>query len=198
MKKLRIPWFDDYGEWKKIVLRMKMSSCLLLLAFLQVSAHVRSQDRLTMTVKNIGWQNFFDLLEKRSNYTFLYKDNILPRNEKIDVEAKALTVPEILDNVLKHSPLTYQVLSNRLVVITPRVAVGVQVDAAVDTRLNEIRVSGRVVSSTGDPLAGATVRVKGGTAVTATDSTGGFSLMAPEDGTLVISYVGYQQLEVAV
>lgn len=198
MKKLRIPWFDDYGEWKKIVLRMKMSSCLLLLAFLQVSAHVRSQDRLTMTIKNIGWQNFFDLLEKRSNYTFLYKDNVLPRNEKIDVEVKALTVPEILDNVLRHSPLTYQVLPNRLVVITPRIAVGVTVDVAVDVRLNDIRVSGRVVSSTGDPLAGATVRVKGGTAVTTTDIAGGFSLMAPEDGTLVISYVGYQQLEVAI
>ena len=189
MKKLRIPRFDDGGELKKIVLCMKLSSCLLLLTFLQVSAHVRSQDRLTMTIRNIGWQSFFDLLEKKSNYTFLYKDNALPRNEKIDVEARALTVPEILDNVLRRSALSYQVLPNHLVVITAKGAV---VPAAAD---NDIRVTGRVVSSTGDPLAGATVRVKGGTQATTTDSTGVFTFMAPDDATLVISYVGYQTQE---
>ena len=192
MKKLRIPCFDDGGELKKIVLRMKLSSCLLLLTFMQVSAHVRSQDRLTMTVRNIGWQSFFDLLEKKSNYTFLYKDNALPRNEKIDVEARALTVPEILDNVLRRSALSYQVLSNHLVVITAKGAV---VTTAAD---NDIRVTGRVVTSTGDPLAGATVRVKGSTQATTTDSAGVFSFTVPDDATLVVSYVGYQTQEASL
>jgi hypothetical protein len=41
--------------------------------------HVRSQDKLTVNVRQIGWQPFFDLLQKKSNYTFLYKDNVLPR-----------------------------------------------------------------------------------------------------------------------
>lgn len=194
MKKLRIPRTGDCGELKKIVLRMKLSSCLLLLAFLQVSAHVRSQDRLTMNVKNIGWQSFFDLLEKKSDYTFLYKDNVLPRNEKIDVDAHGLTVPEILDNVMRHSPLIYQVLPNRLVVITARVTA----PAATDAIATDIRVTGKIVTASGDPLAGATVRVKGGTAVTVTDSGGTFVLMAPEDATLIISYVGYQQQEVPI
>jgi len=55
-----------------MLLRMKLSFALMLLTFLQVSASVHSQDRLTMNVKQIGWQSFFDLLEKESNYTFLY------------------------------------------------------------------------------------------------------------------------------
>jgi TonB-linked SusC/RagA family outer membrane protein len=192
MKKLRIPWIDDGGELKKIVLRMKLSSCLLLLTFLQVSAHVRSQDRLTITLKNIGWSSFFDLLEKKSNYTFVYKDNVLPRNEKIDVEARALTVPEILDNVLRRSPLRYQLLPNRLVVITSKE------DAGAAPGSNDIRVTGRVVAASGEPLAGATVRVKGGAAATSTDSTGVFALSVPEDAVLVISYVGYQSQEMPV
>jgi len=195
MKKLRIPRTDDCGELKKILLRMKLSSCLLLLTFLQVSAHVRSQDKLTMAIKNIGWQSFFDLLEKKSNYTFLYKDNVLPRNEKFDVDAKALTVPEILDNVLRRSPLAYQVLPNRLVVITGKGGGAVTGAAASGAEDNDIRVTGRVLAASGEPLAGATVRVKGGTQATSTDSLGGFSLMAPEDATLVISYVGYQTQE---
>lgn len=192
MKKLRIPRFHDCGGLKKIALRMKLSSCLLLLTFLQVSAHVHSQDRLTITIKNIAWSSFFDLLEKKSNYTFVYKDNVLPRNEKIDVDAKALTVPEILESVLKTSPLKFQVLPNRLVVITPRA------DAAADVKDNDIRITGRVTATSGEPLAGATVRVKNGTAATSTDSTGAFSLTVPDNATLVISYIGYQQQEMPV
>jgi TonB-linked SusC/RagA family outer membrane protein len=191
MKKLPIPCFGDSRELKKILLRMKLSSCLLLLTFLQVSAHVHSQDKLTMNVRSIGWQSFFDLLEKKSSFTFLYKDNVLPHNEKIDVEANELTVPQILDNVLRHSALSYQLLPNHLVVITPR-------GATVEETAADIRVTGTVLSSSGDPLVGATVRVKGSSTGTSTDSTGHFMLMVPEEATLVASYVGYQTQEAAL
>ena len=135
---------------------MKLSSSLLLLTFLQVSAHVNSQDKLTVNVKNIGWQPFFDLLEKKSSYTFLYKDNVLPHKEKIDVAARDLTVPQILDNVLSHSPLTYQLLPNHLIVIIPRAeATGMTGPPGMVAAAGDIRITGRVVSVAGDALAGA-------------------------------------------
>src|ERR1700722_18682044 len=177
MKKLPIPRPDDYGELKKMLLRMKLSFALMLLTFLQVSASVHSQDRLTMNVKQIGWQSFFDLLEKKSNYTFLYKDNVLPHDEKIDVEANDLTVPQILDIAMRRSPLAYQLLPNRLIVITPRTGIPA---AAPDDE----RITGKVLSPTGDPLAGASVRIKGSSLGTSTDSTGNFTLNVPDGATL--------------
>ncbi|HTI11645.1 MAG TPA: SusC/RagA family TonB-linked outer membrane protein, partial [Puia sp.] len=167
---------------------MKITSSLLLLTFLQVSATVHSQDRLTLTAKSISWEKLFDLLEQKSTYTFLYKDNVLPRKEKIDVEASELTVPQILDNAFRNSKLTYQVLSNHLVVVTPR----------LEPAVSEIRVSGKVTSSSGDPLFGASVHVKNSTLGTSTDSAGNFSITVPEEATLVISYVGYQSQELPV
>jgi TonB-dependent starch-binding outer membrane protein SusC len=195
MKKLTIPCPDDYRGLKKMLLCMRLTSCLLLLTFLHVSAHVRSQDKLTVNVRHIGWQPFFELLQTKSNYTFLYKDNSLPRNEHFDVAVSELTVPQILDAVLRNSPLTYQLLPNRLIAITPRVTAAT---ATAPDAPEDIRVTGRIVSSSGDPLAGATVHVKGGTAATSTDSTGHFTLMAPDDATLVISYIGYESQEIAV
>src|ERR1700733_12159002 len=103
MKITAIRCFTDRPELKKILLRMKLSFSLLLLTFLHVSAAVHSQDKLTLNEKSISWEKLFDLLEKKSNYTFLYKDNVLPRKEKIDVQADELTVPQILDNVFRHS-----------------------------------------------------------------------------------------------
>jgi TonB-linked SusC/RagA family outer membrane protein len=139
----------------------------------------------------IGWQPFFDLLQKKSNYTFLYKDNVLPSHDKFDVEVSELTVPQILDNVLRNSPLSYQLMPNHLIVITSR-AVS-DPDAAQD-----IRIMGRILSASGDVLAGATVHIKGSAAGTSTDSTGHYDLMVPDDAVLVVSYVGYETQEIAV
>ena len=172
-------------DLKKILLRMKLSFFLLFLTFLQVSAKVHSQDKITLTEKGISWSQFFDLLQKKSNYTFVYKDDVLAGKEKIDVVIMDRTVPEILENMLRKSSLSYQILANRLVVITAREAA----DA-------DIRVNGKVMSATGEPLTGASVRVKGSDRGTNTDSAGNFSLTAPDDAVLVITYVGYQVQEI--
>ncbi len=187
MKKLPIPRSGDSGGLKKTLLRMNLSSCLLLLTFLQVSAHVHSQDKLTMNVKSIGWQPFFDLLEKESNYTFVYKDNVLPRNEKIDVDVKDLTVPQILDIVFQHTALSYQQLANHLIVVTQK-----------NAPPPGIRITGIVTSPTGEPLSGATVQVKGSTVGISTDSAGSFTLNVDENAVLVITYIGYQSQELPV
>lgn len=51
-------------------------------------------------------------------------------------------------------------------------------------------VSGKVRDEKGQPLAGATVTVKGGSAATATAADGSFTIAAPANGTLEVSFVG--------
>ena len=62
----------------------------------------------------------------------------------------------------------------------------------------QIPVKGRVTNALGEPVAGATIRVKGGEATASTNSEGGYSLTVASDGTLVITYIGYATQEVAV
>jgi len=59
-------------------------------------------------------------------------------------------------------------------------------------------VRGTVVDDTGEPAIGATIQVQGTTQGTVTDIDGNFTLSAPADGVLIISYVGYQTQEVPV
>lgn len=58
-------------------------------------------------------------------------------------------------------------------------------------------VSGTVVDENDLPVVGATVKVKGTTAVAVTDLDGKFSIKAPAGSTLVITYLGYANKEVA-
>ena len=59
-------------------------------------------------------------------------------------------------------------------------------------------VTGQVVDQDGEPLIGATIKVKGAQGGSVTDIDGNFQLETTRNATLVISYVGYQDKEVAV
>jgi hypothetical protein len=61
-----------------------------------------------------------------------------------------------------------------------------------------IKVRGQVIDEQGEPMPGATVRVKNGQGGTITDLNGNFQLEVPGNSTLLISYVGFKEREVAV
>ena len=62
----------------------------------------------------------------------------------------------------------------------------------------QTRVRGTVVDEAGEPIIGASVLIKGTSGGTATNADGNFSLSAPENGILIISYLGYETQEVSV
>ncbi|MDR0687386.1 MAG: TonB-dependent receptor [Prevotellaceae bacterium] len=61
-----------------------------------------------------------------------------------------------------------------------------------------LSVSGSVRSSNGDPVAGASVVVKGSTVGVTTDGNGGYTISAPADATLVFSFLGMNTVEEAI
>ncbi|MGI6571944.1 MAG: SusC/RagA family TonB-linked outer membrane protein [Fermentimonas sp.] len=62
----------------------------------------------------------------------------------------------------------------------------------------QVRVNGTVVDENGEPAIGATIQVKGTTVGTVTDAEGHFTVSAPSNGTLIISYVGFTTQEIPV
>src|SRR5690606_29416922 len=60
------------------------------------------------------------------------------------------------------------------------------------------QVSGKVTSSEGLPIAGASVSVIGGSVATQTDAAGNFTLNVPQGARLSVSYVGYNAQTVIV
>ena len=62
----------------------------------------------------------------------------------------------------------------------------------------QTQVRGTVVDEAGIPIIGATIQVKGTAQGTVTDLDGQFSLSAPANATLVISYVGLTTQEIPV
>lgn len=84
-------------------------------------------------------------------------------------------------------------------ILTTSLAVGLPIPGyAMVNNANAVQqtkdVHGIIVDSNGDPVIGATVKVKGKSTGTITDLDGNFSLNAQPDDLLEISYVGYKTL----
>jgi len=59
-------------------------------------------------------------------------------------------------------------------------------------------VSGKVADEKGEPLPGVSVVIKGTTVGTVTDADGNYTIQAPPDATLLFSFVGMENKEIAV
>ncbi|MDR1584169.1 MAG: carboxypeptidase-like regulatory domain-containing protein [Prevotellaceae bacterium] len=63
---------------------------------------------------------------------------------------------------------------------------------------NPVTLSGRVMDTGGEPLAGATVKLKGTNNAVVTDANGYFSLEADAQGVLEVSFMGYSTKEMPI
>lgn len=175
----------------KIARIMKLTIAFLLIACLQVSAHGFSQDRITLKMNEAEIKKVLFAIEKKTNYRFLFSENALKKKPRVTVDAVDAPVTDLLDKILANTGVSYKILASKLVVLKEGMT-------AMEIESQDLRVTGKVVSSTGEPLAGVSVSVKGSRTGTTTDAGGNFSLTVPDDATLVFSSVGFESFEVAV
>jgi TonB-linked SusC/RagA family outer membrane protein len=185
MKKNGIPLsFGRDPLFLKFVRIMKLAFAIILISCLHVTAGGYSQNRISVDFQSMQLKKALSFIEKNSDFRFLYNENLVTRAPRITLTMVNAEVTEVLSRLLNNTGLSYQLMSNNLVVLKTGVAV-----------MQDIRVSGRVTSTTGEPVAGASVVVKNTTIGTTTDGAGNYSLTVPDSAVLVISSLGFETKE---
>lgn len=170
-------------------------TCLPLFSGAANSSELHSQV-MTVQLENTTLRELFNLIEERFNYTFLIRNNDLDLDERITIDVVDRPVSEILENALKKQQAVFELKDNRIIVYKSAKAEVKKPGPPVAAQQN-IRVSGVVVDMvTGETIIGANVLVKGTLIGSSTDIDGKFTLEAPANATLVISYIGYLSEEV--
>jgi len=164
---------------------MKLTVLLMIIGCLQVSANGFAQEKkVTLKMENATLRKLFLTLEKQTDYRFVYSNNLLSDNMRVDIDVKEEPIGKVLKLALANTALTYRLMEN-LIVITEQ-----------GYRAPALQVRGKVLSEEGEPLVGASVRVKGTNNGTATNFAGEFTLQnVDENAILVISSVGYETVE---
>ena len=171
---------------KKALLIMKLTFLLLTVAMLHASANVSGQARVTLKSEQIEIAGVLTNIEKQTSYRFLYNNALKDIRQKIDIDVTDQTIQEVLNKIFIGTDLTYKMLENNLIVVLSA------------TQTQDIQVTGKITGENGEALTGVSVTLKGTAKGTETDSSGAFTVTAPADGTLVITYVGYLTQEVKV
>jgi TonB-dependent SusC/RagA subfamily outer membrane receptor len=171
---------------RKTLLFMKLCLILMTVTVLQLQAAVGySQSRFSIESRQIELKKLLEWIETKSSYRFLYNIKTFPATEKVDVDFDNATLPAMLDRILPGRSLTYRILEDGLVVISPK-------------QEEKITVHGKVLSAEQTELIGVSIQLKGTSQGTATDEQGNFTLSVPPKGVLLVSYIGFEPQEVPV
>lgn len=188
-----------FSKYRMAVRIMKLTTILLTVACLQLSAKGITQN-VTISVKDAPLLTVLKAIKKQTGFTFLVTTKELKIARNVSITAQNLPIQEVLDLCFKDQPLTYTI-TGKLINIIPRVR---QVEKNDKTGYAtplpaNIDVSGKVTDENGAPLAGANVVEKGKQNGTTTNLDGIFLLKGVEEnGSLEISYIGYQTLTVPI
>lgn len=165
--------------------RISVSFFSLLLA----SQMTISAQNVSFSTNKVTLKSAFEKIEKASKYKIAYNSSQLNANRSVTLSKKSDDVFGMLTQLLKETNCTYE-LEGNYIIIKPQ--------QKTQTSGKKVKVRGVIKDETGEPIIGATVRVKGQSEGTVSDLDGNFTLDVTDDNTLQISYIGYQTQEFAV
>jgi len=194
--------------WK--IMRITFSQLLiaLILSGVSFAKNLAAQDVLkrpvNLTVANSTLENTLKKLEKDANIKFVYSKSLVRTEQKVSFAATGLDLKDVLDKLLTPQGILYRVISDRIVLnVNPQYLEAKRIEAEniakAEAAINVFTVKGMVSDENGG-LPGVNVRLKGSKATgTTTDINGNYTIAIPDGtGTLIFSFVGYADQEIAV
>lgn len=153
--------------------------------------------RITLSRTNVPLQTVFSDIEKQqTQYRFFYNESLLEKAKNVTIDVKNAPLEDVLNDCFRNQPVTYALVDNTIIV-RKREENRNNDRQNVSDQVQKINISGKVTNSKGEPIAGATVSVKGTDMAIATDANGAFALAnVEEDATLVVSSVAHLTQEI--
>lgn len=196
MKKNREPWVWDSYTLKKCLTIMKLSVFLFFLSIIQVLAidGYSQQTRLSLKFNKASLERVLDEIENKSEFYFLYNQDIVNTKKVVDLDVKEEKIEEVLNALFLGTNIKYTISDRQIVLTNSENQLGLN-----GTSGQQKSVSGKATDTTGAPLPGVSVVVKGTTTGTITDFDGNFSLNNfPQNATLLFSFVGMKTQEISL
>ena len=179
----------------KCLLLMKLTVLLICFFSLQSIAHVGyAQEKVTLKLANASLRTAFKIIERQTYFRFVYNEEILPTEQKININVQSEPVGNVLKQLLNKTELTFKIVGNDLIVISTE-----QKEAA-DVRVPlAFEVTGRATDTRNNPLPNVTVQEKGTSNGTSTKEHGTFTInVTDENAVLVFSSVGFLDQEIPI
>jgi TonB-linked SusC/RagA family outer membrane protein len=183
------------GAFHQTRLIMRLTGLIIIIFCFNVTASVLAQ-QINLNLKDQPIEKVFDEISKQSGYQFVYNDRLLEHTNNVSLALKNTNLQTALDECFKNQPVTYKIVGKSIVV---KLKPNNQSKKAPTNASINTTIKGIVTDTTGNPLSGAVIKIKGTSTATIAKSDGTYAIMdVPENATLVITMIGYQNEEIPV
>jgi TonB-linked SusC/RagA family outer membrane protein len=178
---------------------MKLIAILLLGGCLQLSARGIGQT-ITISVKDAPLEKVFHVIEKQTDYVFFVKTELLKMAKSVTMQVSNLPLQQVLDLCFKDQPFKYSINGKIITIALRTLAIEKNGNSTGVNQGNDFGdIKGRILNAQGEPVAGATVSVKGANKQTLTNANGEFTLNGVDDkSVLVITHVQYETASLSI
>ena len=186
---------DLYGFFLcKLLIIMRLSIFLICLSVFTVAAagSYSQNTKVSVSMRNSTIEEVLKNIENQSEFRFFYTEK-LDINQKIDVSYENSEITRVLDNIFKDTNIEYKIVGRQVALFTNKANFPIQ------QFQQNITVSGKITDSSGLPLVGVTIVVKGTSNGIISDFEGKYSLSnVPADATILFSFIGMKTQEIRV
>ncbi|WP_316818723.1 SusC/RagA family TonB-linked outer membrane protein [Pedobacter nyackensis] len=178
---------------RKWIMRINLTTILFIFTLMQVSAASFGQ-RVTFKKQNATLENVIREIRKQTSYDVLIPTARISTSVKIDANFSNATLDEVMTKVLEGRNLSYTMEAN-MIIVKPK-------DKSVVEKVMDyfvaLEIKGKVTDEDGNPIPGASVRIKeNANRAAVTNSNGEFKITVNDyQDIILVSYVGYNTREV--
>jgi len=189
---------QKYEAWnfhalKKTFLVMRIILVLSVISIIQSFALESSgqNSKISISAKEMKLEDILMQIENQTNYRFAYNKNEIDVDKTYTINITNGEIKELLSHLFLKGDVNYDII-NRQIILFPS-----KESSAINQQQKS--VSGKIADSSGSPLPGVSIVVKGTTNGAITDANGKYSLSnVPTNATLQFSFVGMKSQEIKV
>lgn len=146
---------------------------------------------LSLDMHDVSIRDLLTVLEEKSEFVFLYADEITPLLEKkIDVKVKNATLSMVLTDALKNTDLHYKLNDTQVSLVRKDKAKVISVEEIVQAQKRFV-VNGKVIDANKEALIGVSIKIKGTTRGTVSNMDGAFEIEVQLGDLLEFTYMGF-------
>jgi len=167
---------------------------VLILLFLVGFTTVNAADKIIRTkinlqVENVTIKSILSLIENQSDYIFIYNEGIINSNLKRSVSVTDGNIEDVLNLLFKDLNVVLKIDGRQVYILKKEKPI---VDTSKPEKKSNL-ITGVITDEKDQTVIGAYVTINGSSSTGAvSDNNGSFSIDAPLDAQLKISYIGYE------
>ncbi len=194
MNKKREILFLHRDEVKSKVRKMKLTAILLFIVCISFGNSF-SQVRLSVQFEKADVREAIQTIEEKTNYIFLYKDEIFDFSKKVSGDFKNAKFEDVLKDFCDQTNVSYEVRDRQIILKEKDKNLTLPLLQQPEKK----DIAGTITDKNGLPIPGVSVVVKGTTTSAITDSNGQFELTVSTDAKILrFSFVGMKSEEIPI